>query len=436
MYVMGLPIMPHNRKISITGLGYVGLTIATAFGQTQKVIGYDKSVTRIAELKSGRDANEEVSAELLKSAHISYTTNPADLKNADFHIISVLTPITSDRQPDFSILLEVSETLGKQLKKGDIVVYESTVYPGATEEKCIPVLEKASHLICGKDFAVGYSPERINPADKIHTFENIIKIISAIDQTTLNIMAEVYASVVKAGVHRVSSIRIAEATKVIENTQRDLNISLINEIALILHSIGMDSFEVIEAARTKWNFLPFRPGLVGGHCIGVNSYYLAHKAEEAGYHPEVIQAGRRINNYMAKFIAETTIKKLIHLGIPIKRARIAVLGLTYKENCPDLHDTRVIDLITELQSYDTEVVVHDPLADYDSAKNQYGIELQCLEDLVGFDALVLAVSHKQYVTLSKTQVQKILHRRGLIIDVKGILDPNNFLDTGITLWRL
>lgn len=428
--------MPHNRKISVTGLGYVGLTIATAFGQSQNVIGYDKSDRRIEELKNGHDINGEISDDILKTSHISYTTHPQDLKNADFHIVAVLTPVTPDRQPDFSILLEVSEMIGKQLKKGDIVVYESTVYPGATEEKCIPVLEKASNLVCGRDFTVGYSPERINPADKEHTFSNIIKIISATDEATLNILADVYGSVIKAGVHRVSTIRIAEAAKVIENTQRDLNISLINEIALILHSIGMDSFEVIEAARTKWNFLPFQPGLVGGHCIGVNSYYLAHKAEEAGYHPDVIQAGRRVNDYMTKFIAEKTIKKLIHLGIPIKKARIAVLGLTYKENCPDLHDTRVTDLIAELKSYDTEVVVHDPIADYDAAKKQYGIELQRMEDLVGFDALILAVSHKQYRALSKIDLQNILHRHGLIMDVKGILNPVDFVDTGITLWRL
>lgn len=428
--------MSHKRKISVIGLGYVGLTIATAFGQSQKVIGYDKSHTRIEELKNSYDINGEISDDILKNTHVSYTTNPADLNNADFHIVSVLTPVTPDRQPDFSILLEVSENIGKQLKKGDIVVYESTVYPGATEAKCIPVLEKSSKLVCGKDFTVGYSPERINPADKEHTFENIIKIISATDESTLNIIAEVYGSIVKAGVHRVSSIRVAEATKVIENTQRDLNISFINEIALILHSIGMDSFEVIAAARTKWNFLPFQPGLVGGHCIGVNSYYLVHKAEEAGYHPEVIQAGRRVNDYMAKFIAEKTIKKLIHLGIPIKKARIVVLGLTYKENCPDLHNTKVTDLIAELKSYDTEVVVHDPIADYDAAKQQYGIELQCFEDLVGFDALILAVSHKQYAALSKIDLQKILYPHGLIMDVKGIFNPDDFIDTGITLWRL
>ena len=424
------------RKISVTGLGYVGLTIATAFGQTQKVIGYDKSPKRIAELKNGHDTNEEISADLLKTADIFYTTNSEDLKNADFHIVSILTSINKDRQPDLSILLDATAAIGKQLKKGDIVVYESTVYPGATEEICIPVLEKASKLVCGKDFSVGYSPERINPADKKHTFANIIKIISASDAATLNILADVYGSVVQAGVHRVSNMRVAEATKVIENTQRDMNISLINEVALILHSIGMDSSEVISAARTKWNFLPFQPGLVGGHCIGVNSYYLAHKAEMAGYHAEVIQAGRRVNNYMTKFIAETTIKKLIHLGIPIKKARIAILGLTYKENCPDLHDTKVIDLIKELKSYDTEVVIEDPLADPDAAKKQYDIDLQSLDSLSGFDAIIFAVAHKHYNALTKQQIQNMLRRQGLIMDVKSIINPEDFVDTEITLWRL
>lgn len=428
--------MPHTRKISVTGLGYVGLTIATAFGQIQKVIGYDKNASRIAELKDGHDKNDEIPDEVLKNVDIHYTTNPADLKKADFHIIAVLTPVNKDRQPDFSILLEASEKMGEQLKKGDIVVFESTVYPGATEEKCIPILEKFSKLTCGKDFAVGYSPERINPADHEHVFSNIIKIVSATDSKSLEIIAEVYASVVKAGVHRVSSIRIAEATKVIENTQRDLNISLINEMALILHSIGMDSAEVMAAAKTKWNFLPFKPGFVGGHCIGVNSYYLAHKAEEAGYHPDVIHAGRRINEYMTKFIAEKTIKELIHLGVTIKNARIGVLGLTYKENCSDLHDTRVIELIKELENYDAKIFVHDPLADHDLAKKEYGIELLQWDELVNLDAIILAVSHKKYVNLKPNQIQKILSPQGLIMDVKNILKPDDFLATGLTLWRL
>jgi UDP-N-acetyl-D-galactosamine dehydrogenase len=423
------------RKISITGLGYVGLTIATAFGQIQKVIGYDTNASRIDELKAGNDKNEEISADVLKTSTIDYTTDPTALKEADFHIVAVLTP-TKDNQPDLSILLKASETLGKQLKKGDIVVYESTVYPGATEEKCIPILESASQLICGKDFTVGYSPERINPADKKHTFSNITKVISATDKSTLNIIAEVYSSVVNAGVHPVSSIRIAEAVKVVENTQRDINISLVNEIALILHSLGMDSFEVFEAARTKWNFLPFQPGLVGGHCIGVNSYYLAHKAEAVGYHPDVILAGRRVNNYMTRYLAQETIKQLNKIGKPNKKSRIAVLGLTYKENCADLHDTKVIDLIRELQSLDADVLVHDPLADTKEAQKLYGIDLIAWEDLVNVDAIIIAVAHKQYSALSKTDFQKIFYRHGLIMDVKGILHPKDYDDSGIRIWRL
>lgn len=420
----------------MTGLGYVGLTIATAFGQTQKVIGFDINPARIASLKKGHDSNGEVSDQTLKTADIDYTTNPDDLKRADFHIITVLTPVNSSRQPDFTILLEVTETIGKQLKKGDIVVYESTVYPGATQTKCIPLLEKTSNLICGKDFSVGYSPERINPSDKEHTFTNIIKIISATDEDTLNIIDEVYSSVVKAGVYRVSSIRVAEASKVIENTQRDLNISLINEIALILQSIGMDSPEVLAAARTKWNFLPFQPGLVGGHCIGVNSYYLTHVAKEAGYHPDVIQAGRRVNDYMVKFIAEQTVKKLIKKGIPVKRARVAILGVTYKENCPDMHDSRVLDLIKELELYDIEVIAHDPLADPNIAKNKFGIELHPWENFIDIDAIILAVAHKQYLEIDPKHLQTILRRHGVIMDVKSILNPKDFEETGITLWQL
>lgn len=428
--------MLKHRKISVTGLGYVGLTLAAAFGKKENVIGFDISKRRIAELKKGYDKNGELSSNELTNKKIHYTTNPHELKKANFHIITVLTPVDEDNRPDLSILLAASETVGKELKKGDIVVYESTVYPGATEEKCIPALERASHLICGKDFAVGYSPERINPADKVHTFATIPKIVSGINKKALNTIASVYKKVVKAGVFPVSTIRIAEATKIVENTQRDLNISLINEIAVILHSFGMDSTEVLAAAKTKWNFLPFSPGLVGGHCIGVNSYYLTYKAEEAGYHPDVILAGRRINNYMAKFLAENTVKQLIHQGVQIKGARIAVLGLTYKENFPDLHDSRVIDTIKELKEYDTQVLVHDPIADPAQAKQLYDIDLVSWENLVDVDAVLLMVGHKQYSELDGKKLKKILRKRGLIMDVKGILDAEKFNEKGIVLWKL
>lgn len=428
--------MPNQRKVSVIGLGYVGLTIANEFGQSERVIGLDKSKARISELKKGSDKNHEVSSNSLKKANIHYTTNPRDLKKANFHIIAVPTPINDGKFPDLSILIAASEMVGKQLKKGDIVVYESTVYPGTTEEKCIPALERASSLVCGKDFSVGYSPERVNPSDKEHVLSNIPKIVSGIDQPTLNVIADVYRAIVKAGVYPVSCIRVAEATKVIENTQRDVNISLMNEIALILHSIGMDSAEVLAAARTKWNFLPFRPGLVGGHCVGVNAYYLAYKAEQAGYHPDVILASRRINDYMPKFLAENVIKALNHMGVTIKNAKIAILGLTYKENCSDIHDTKTVDLINELKTYDAKVLVHDPLADPAITKKELGIDLVSFKKIKNMDVIILMVAHQEYVKLESYQLEAMLKKKGLIMDVKGILKSEDFAGTGHMLWRL
>jgi UDP-N-acetyl-D-glucosamine/UDP-N-acetyl-D-galactosamine dehydrogenase len=428
--------MSDNRNISVIGLGYVGISIVVAFGKMKRTIGFDINPGRITELKNGHDRNEEVSDEDLKSADILFTTGAEDLKQADFHIITVPTPVDDTKHPDFSNLFRATEMLGKQLKKGDIVVYESTVYPGATEEKCIPLLERVSKLVAGKDFFVGYSPERINPSDKEHTFQKITKIVSAMDEATLEIVAAVYESVVKAGVHRVSSIRVAEATKVVENTQRDLNISLINEIALIMHSLGMDITEVLNAAKTKWNFIPYQPGLVGGHCIGVNSYYLAHKSEEAGYYPILIHAGRRVNDLIPKFIARETIKKLIHLNTTIKKARIGVLGFTYKENCSDYRDTKIINLIKELSSFDTEVLVHDPIADSALVKADYDIQLVSWDELNNLEAIILAVSHKEYLTLNKNEFSKKLINAKLIMDVKGILDPKQFLGTGINIWQI
>lgn len=428
--------MTHNRNISVLGLGYVGLTTAVAFSQHTKTIAFDTNLQRIIELQAGIDKNQEVSDVAIKKGNLLFTSNPDDLKKADFHIIAVPTPLDHNRHPDFSILFEATRTLAKQLKKGDIVVYESTVYPGATEELCIPLLEEVSHLICGKDFTVGYSPERINPADKEHVFQNIVKIVSGTDKNTLNILAEVYKTVVKAGVFPVSNIRVAEAAKVVENTQRDINIALMNDIAMMLHLMEIDTSEVISAMKTKWNFIPFQPGLVGGHCIGVNSYYLMHKAAEVGYYSKLIMEGRLINESISKFIAEQTIKKLIHLGTPIKRARIAILGLTYKENCADLRDTRVVDIIRELIAYDVEVLVHDPLVDAKTAKNEYGIDLTSWENLTDLDAIVLAVAHREYVNMDRNEIKEKLGRRGLLLDVKEIFDASDFADTGITLWRL
>lgn len=427
---------PLNRKVSVIGLGFVGLTIAAAFGKIAEVIGFDKNKKRIEELQNHIDRNQEISLDELKDSKIFYTSDPKDIKKADFHIVAVPTPLDTKKRPDLSILVDASVMLGKQLKKKDIVVYESTVYPGVTQEQCIPILERMSGLACGKDFSVGYSPERINPADKKNTFTNIPKVISAINNKSLDIIAETYECVLKAGTHRVSSIRVAEATKIIENTQRDLNISLINEIALILPCLDMDSREVLEAASTKWNFLPFQPGLVGGHCIDVNSFYLAFKAEEAGYHPDVILAGRKVNDYMPKYIAEKTIKNLIHLEKQINGAQIAVFGLTYKENFCDIHGSKVIDLIKELESYQTEVLACDPIADVSIAKKEFGIKIRDLEDIKNMDAIIFAVAHKSFYHLKTSDFKKILNRKGLIIDVKGIFNPNITEKTDITFWRL
>jgi UDP-N-acetyl-D-galactosamine dehydrogenase len=370
-----------------------------AFGKISKVIAFDVNPARIESLKKGHDTNDEVTDADLSSANIHFTTLPEDLKAADFHIVAVPTPVGQDRNPDLSLLLKASDMLGKRLKKGDIVVYESSVYPGVTEEKCIPVLEKSSGLRCGSDFFVGFSPERINPADKIHTLETIPKVISGIDPHTVDILAEVYSSIVKPGVHRAPNIRTAEAIKIIENIQRDINIAYMNEISIILHRLGIDTADVIAGMKTKWNFVPFKPGLVGGHCIGVNAYYLLHKAEEIGYHSNLIMASRLVNEGISKFIASEAIKKLIQLDVPVRKARVAIFGLTYKENCSDLRDTKVIDIIHELQSYGIQVMVHDPIADALEAQKEYHITLAPWANLKDLDAILLTVSHK--TTLEK-----------------------------------
>lgn len=428
--------MEHNRKIAVIGLGYVGLPVAVAFGAQAKVLGFDKNMTRLSELENLFDRNSSFSTKELEPAQIQLTNEPDDLKQADFFIITVPTPIDSTKHPDLSPLIQASKTVGSQLKKNDIVVYESTVYPGCTEEVCIPELEQASGLKCGKDFFVGYSPERINPGDKEHTFGNMKKLISATDAKTLNIIEQTYAGVVTGGIYPVSSIKIAEASKVLENTQRDLNISLINEVALIFHKLGIDTQEVLKAASTKWNFLPFTPGLVGGHCIDVDPYYLTHKAQQVGYQPDVILAGRRINDLMGKFIAEETIKLLIKLDTPIKRSKILVMGFGFKENSSDTRNSRVADVIKELKSYDAQVFVHDPLAYADDVKKEYGLDLIEWENIPDVDAIVLAVGHSQYREMDKEKLKKLLHNRGVIMDVRSILDPAEFANTGITLWRL
>lgn len=428
--------MSHGRKISVVGLGYVGLPVAVAFGKSQQVVGFDVNQARINELKNGIDNTLEVEYDELKQADILFSANAEDLKSADFHIVAVPTPINEAKNPDLTPVLRASETVGRQLKKDDIVVFESTVYPGATEEDCVPVLERESGLKCGEDFFVGYSPERINPGDKEHTFTTITKVVSGQTPEILEIVAMVYESVVTAGVHRATSIKVAEAAKVIENTQRDLNIALMNELALIFEKMDIDTVDVLEAAGTKWNFLPFRPGLVGGHCIGVDPYYLTHKAAITGYIPQVILSGRSINDGMGSFIAKQVVKAMIKGDINIKGSTVTVLGLTFKEDVPDLRNTRVIDIIHELKSFDINVQVHDPLASSEEAEHEYGLQLIEMGALNSADAIILAVPHSEYLDMGWAGIQKLLNNHaGVVSDVKSIL-PRESKPREISLLRL
>ena len=429
--------MRSMRKVAIVGLGYVGLPIAVAFGRRSPVIGFDINKTKIEELRKGFDRTGEVSSNDLADSQVTYTADPAELKKADFIIVAVPTPINDALQPDLKALRMSSELIGNNLLPGAIVVYESTVYPGVTEEVCLPILERASGLKSGIDFKVGYSPERINPGDKEHTIEKIVKVVSAQDEESLDIVAATYALVVKAGVHRASSIKVAEAAKVIENTQRDLNIALMNELALIFHRLGIDTKSVLEAAGTKWNFLKFFPGLVGGHCIGVDPYYLTYKAESVGYHPQVILAGRRINNGMGKFVAEQAVKRLGQLDRPVKDLKVAVLGLTFKENVPDLRNSRVPDIIRELEEYGVQVLVHDPLAEREEAVAEYGIHLAEWERLKDADGIILAVAHQAYVEMGDQKLLSLLRHqeRGVVIDVKAMLQMDK-LPRSLAYWRL
>jgi UDP-N-acetyl-D-galactosamine dehydrogenase len=428
--------LAHNRNISVIGLGYVGLPVAAAFGKQRRVVGFDIDPARIAQLRLGWDRTNEVEAADLKDTNIRFSTRPEDLRAADFHIIAVPTPVAKSKSPDLEPVLRASEVLGKQLKKGDIVVYESTVYPGVTEEECIPVLEQSSGLICGVDFFVGYSPERINPGDKVHTFRTIKKVVSAQDPETLEIVAAVYASVVDAGVHRAPSIKVAEASKVIENTQRDLNISLMNELALIFHTMDIDTQDVLAAAGTKWNFLPFEPGLVGGHCIGVDPYYLTHKAQINGYKPRVILAGRNINDNIGPYVARKVLQKMIRGGCGVSGCRVTLLGMSFKENVPDLRNTRVIDIVRELQAYGVEVQVHDPLSDAAECRREYGIELLGDEQLLPADAVILTVPHWTYLERGWDWISTLLiDGKGLVADIKSRLAREEVPD-GVQLWRL
>lgn len=423
--------------IAVVGLGYVGLPLAVEFGKKFRTIGFDLSAEKIACYKKHYDPTGEVSTEDIKAATLlEVGTDARALQEADFVVVAVPTPVDDARQPDFSPLVGSSTSVGRNLKQGAIVVFESTVYPGATEEICIPIIEKESGKVWKKDFFVGYSPERINPGDKERTVTKIVKVVSGDTPETLAKVQEIYGSVITAGVYPASCIKVAEAAKVIENTQRDLNIALMNELAIIFDRLGINTLEVLQAAGTKWNFLPFRPGLVGGHCIGVDPYYLTHKAQQVGYHPEVILAGRRINDGMGKFIAEKTIKQMVRNGHPVKDKPIIVLGLTFKEDCPDLRNSRVIDVIEELQSYGARVVVHDPVAEAAEARHEYGVDLVAWDDLPKSAAIVVAVSHREFKSRKTADFLSKLETDGVITDVKSMLDPADFAASNVAVWRL
>jgi UDP-N-acetyl-D-galactosamine dehydrogenase len=423
--------------LAVVGLGYVGLPLAVEFGRKHPTIGFDLSRAKVEAYQRHVDPTGEVSTDELKAAaHLRVTNDPTALKDADFVIVAVPTPIDEAHRPDFGPLLGASESVGRNLKRGATIVYESTVYPGATEEICIPVVEKHSGLKWKEGFFVGYSPERINPGDKEHTLAKITKVVAGDTPETLERVARVYESIVAAGVHRASSIKVAEAAKVIENTQRDLNIALMNELALIFHKLDIDTLEVLQAAGTKWNFLPFRPGLVGGHCIGVDPYYLTHKADMIGYHPQVILAGRRINDGMGKFVAEQAVKHMIQAGFSVKGAHVNVLGLTFKEDCPDLRNSRVIDIVHELESYGVTVHVHDPLADSQEAVHEYGVELKAWEHLPKANAIVAAVAHTAFKARPVEDYVAKLAAGGLLVDVKCQHDAEQFRARGVRVWRL
>ena len=423
--------------VAVVGLGYVGLPLAVAFGKKFRTIGFDLSAEKVENYRRHVDPTGEVSGEEFRAAaRLTVTTDPAQLAAADIIVVAVPTPVDAVRQPDLRPLVGASTTVGKYMKNGATVVYESTVYPGATEEVCIPVLEKHSGKTWLKDFNVGYSPERINPGDKEHRLETIVKVVAGDTPETLDKVANLYGAIVKAGVYPVSSIKVAEAAKVIENTQRDLNIALINELAIIFNRIGIDTLEVLQAAGSKWNFLPFRPGLVGGHCIGVDPYYLTYKAEMLGYHPEVILAGRRINDNMGKFIAEQTIKQMIRDGNPLKGAKVNVLGLTFKEDVPDLRNSHVIDVIKELESFGIQVFVHDPVPDPEAARHEYGLELVPWEKLPVADAMVVAVAHRQFRNMSAETLARKVVKSGSFIDVKSQFDRKVLAAAGLHVWRV
>lgn len=433
-------IVNGEEKISLVGLGYVGMPIAVAFSKKAKVIGYDLNAAKIELYKSGVDPTNEVGGDVVKACSVEFTADETKLREAKFHIVAVPTPVNDDHTPDLTPVESASETVGRNLTKGSVVVYESTVYPGVTEDICVPILERESGLKCGVDFKIGYSPERINPGDKIHRLETITKIVSGMDEETLDTVAKVYELVVEAGVHRAENIKVAEAAKVIENSQRDINVAFMNELSIIFNKMGIDTLSVLKAAMTKWNFLKFYPGLVGGHCIGVDPYYLTYKAEQLGYHSQIILSGRRINDDMGKYVAENIVKKLIAADVSIKNAKVAILGFTFKENCPDTRNTKVIDIVRELGEYGITPAIADPTADADEAKRLYGVGFVDMNSIRDCDAVVLAVAHEAFQDLSEADFDKMFkpgeNGKKVLVDIKGLLDRKQYESAGYRYWRL
>lgn len=433
-------LLNKEEKISVIGLGYVGMPIAVAFSKKVAVIGFDVNKDKINLYRSGIDPTNEVGNKTISTCTVDFTSDDIRLRDAKFHIVAVPTPVKSDHTPDLTPVEGASHILGRNLVKGSVVVYESTVYPGVTEDICIPILEAESGLKCGVDFKIGYSPERINPGDKVHRLETITKIVSGLDQEALEEIAKVYELVVEAGVYRAESIKVAEAAKVIENSQRDINIAFMNELSIIFNHIGIDTKSVLEAAGTKWNFLKFYPGLVGGHCIGVDPYYLTYKAEQVGYHSQIILSGRRINDDMGKYVAENLIKSLIKTDVAIKDAKVAILGFTFKENCPDTRNTRVVDIYKELHEYGIEPLIADPIADAEEAKREYDINIVSLNAITNMDAIILAVAHDSFVGLSMDEINKLFCQKSnpnkVIMDIKGLLNRKEYDEAGYVYWRL
>ena len=432
-------IVNGEEKIALVGLGYVGMPIAVAFARKVGVIGYDLNEAKINMYKSGIDPTNEVGDEVIRNTKVEFTSDETKLKEAKFYIVAVPTPVNDDHTPDLTPVEGASRILGRNLSKGSIVVFESTVYPGVTEDICVPILEKESGLRCGVDFKIGYSPERINPGDKVHRLETITKIVSGMDEETLDEVAHVYELVVEAGVHRAESIKVAEAAKVIENSQRDINIAFMNELSIIFDKMGIDTQAVLRAAGTKWNFLKFFPGLVGGHCIGVDPYYLTYKAEQLGYHSQIILSGRRINDDMGKYVAESIVKKLIAADLPVKGAKVAILGFTFKENCPDTRNTKVIDIYKELGEFGITPLVVDTTADADEAKRLYGITFGSMSDIKDMDAVIIAVAHDEFLKLNKADIDSFYNKDNkvkVLADIKGLLDKSEYAGKDYIYWRL